>query len=398
MGQSGPLLRRQPFKGLYIAYLVGSTVLIRLPYWCLRYALPYMRPRSSWSLRRCVTVATYREVLTGVPLKLGLDNSHPPPASDNELKDAKFVRIEGLSEDSVEFCGELRRAARRTGIRPETISAYWFLRPGTDITRDLQATAGEKVAMHIHGGAFYLNSAHPDDATSQLSLGLLAHSHSLSRVLGVDYRLSATAPNPPKNAYPAALLDCVAAYRYLVKELGFAPENITIVGDSAGGNLAVATTRHLVENSIPGLPPPGRLLLCSPWLDIAGSRGGPSDPRVCNRYSDILGGLSDYPHRAYLGTLIDAGDKKTNPYISPASGYITETEGLFKGFPRTYISAGGAELILDDSIVAAERMEADGMDVVLNVEPDAVHDYMIFTWMEPERTEGLKKASKWLDS
>ena len=88
---------------------------------------------------------------------------------------------------------------------------------------------------------------------------------------------------------------------------------------------------------------------------------------------------------------------RSNPYISPASGYITEMEGLFKGFPPTYISAGDAELIVDDSIVAAERLKEDGVDVVLDVEADAIHDYMIFTWWEPERTEGLRRLCKWLD-
>ena len=158
-----------------------------------------------------------------------------------------------------------------------------------------------------------LGSAHPDAFTAQLSHGLLTHSRSLSRVLAVEYRLAAAAPDTPKNHYPAALLDCVAAYRYLVKELAFVPANITILGDSAGGNLAFATTRHLVENSIPGLPPPGRLLSCSPWLDVGASRSGPNDPRVRNRHSDVLGSRTNYPHRAYLGPLFETEDMKTNP-------------------------------------------------------------------------------------
>ncbi|KAI1795806.1 alpha/beta-hydrolase [Ganoderma leucocontextum] len=397
MVQSVPLTRRQPFKTFYIIYLLTTTALVHLPYLCIRYALPRARPTTSWSFKRSILVAVYREIIMGLPTKLGLDASHKPPKSNVELKAASFLWIEGLSGDSDAFCGELRRATGINGVQPTKVLAYWIFRPGTAIPQDLKATEGEKVALYIHGGAFILGSAHPDSATCTLSHDLLAHSCTLSRVFAVDYRLSATAPDPQKSPFPAALLDCVAAYQYLVKEMGFVPENITIVGDSAGGNLAFATTRHFVEHPIPGLRPPGRLLSCSAWLDISDSRNGPNDPRIRNRKADILSNRSNYHHRAYLGTLFDTDDRKTNPYLSPVSPHIAQTEGLFKGFPRTYVSAGGMELIVDDSTVVAERMKADGVDVVLDIEPDAIHDYMGFAWMEPERTAGLKRVGEWLD-
>ena len=73
-----------------------------------------------------------------------------------------------------------------------------------------------------------LGSAHPDSSTSNLSRGLVQHSSKLERVLSVDYRLSAALPDPPVNPFPAAVLDCLAAYQYLVKDLGFEAKNITI--------------------------------------------------------------------------------------------------------------------------------------------------------------------------
>lgn len=132
-------------------------------------------------------------------------------------------------------------------------------------------------------------------------------------------------------------------------------------------------------------------------MDLSDSRDGPNDPRIRNRGSDIISNSSNYHHRAYLGTLFDTGEAKTNPYLSPVSPHITLTEGLFNGFPRTYVSAGGMEMIMDDSTVVAEMMKADGVDVVLDIEPDAIHDYMGFGWMEPERTAGLQRVGEWLD-
>lgn len=242
-----------------------------------------------------------------------------------------------------------------------------------------------------------MGSAHPKAPTGSLSHGLLAHSRTLDRVLAVDYRLSATKPDPPANPFPAALLDSLAAYQYLVKDAGFDPKNIILVGDSAGGSIAFSLVRHLVENNIPGLPPPGRLLACSPWLDTSQSRKAPSSSLVKNRKNDILGMDSEYARTAYLGSL-DPGEARTNRYISPVSLYFDEQQGLFKGFPRTYVSAGALETILDDSTIVVEKLRADGVDVTSYVHPDAIHDYTIFPWHEPERTEGLQKIGQWVDN
>lgn len=242
-----------------------------------------------------------------------------------------------------------------------------------------------------------MGSAHPKAPTGSLSHGLLAHSRTLDRVLAVDYRLSATKPDPPANPFPAALLDSLAAYQYLVKDAGFDPKNIILVGDSAGGSIAFSLVRHLVENNIPGLPPPGRLLACSPWLDTSQSRKAPSSSLVKNRKNDILGMDSEYARTAYLGSL-DPGEARTNRYISPVSLCLDEQQGLFKGFPRTYVSAGALETILDDSTIVVEKLRADGVDVTSYVHPDAIHDYTIFPWHESERTEGLQKIGQWVDN
>ena len=62
--------------------------------------------------------------------------------------------------------------------------------------------------------------------------------------------------------------------------------------------------------------------------------------------------------------------------------------------------AGGAEQLLDDSKVIAERMKADNSSdgwVTLDVVEDAVHDFIEFPWFEPERSNALVRISRWLD-
>ena len=49
----------------------------------------------------------------------------------------------------------------------------------------------------------------------------------------------------------AALIDALAGYNYLVNTVGFHPTRIILEGDSAGGNLALALTRYLLEHRNP---------------------------------------------------------------------------------------------------------------------------------------------------
>ncbi|EIW51692.1 alpha/beta-hydrolase [Trametes versicolor FP-101664 SS1] len=395
-----PLLRRQPFKGAYLAYLVLSTLFVRVPLWYIWFLPRSNRPKASWPLSRCIRVMLMRE-LTGLPTKVGLRSTHDVPKSDSELKDAKFVWVEGLPENADAFCGEVRKAAETAGVKTERVPTYWYIKPGSTVPQDLKAKTGEITILHIHGGAFHLGTAHPDSTISSIARGLLAHSKKVERILAVDYRLSATAPDPPANPFPAAVLDSLAAYQYLVKDVGFEPQNIIVAGDSAGGNIAFALVRHLVENAIPGLAPPGRLLSLSSWLDLSSSRTTPDASLARNFATDIFStspnnAFGGYGILSYLGPL-DREQAKTNRYLSPCSPHLDPLEGLFKGFPPTFVSAGGAEKILDDSLVVADRLKADGVPVTVDVVPDAVHDFMVFTWHEPERTEALKRVGKWLD-
>ena len=53
--------------------------------------------------------------------------------------------------------------------------------------------------------------------------------------------------------------------------------------------------------------------------------------------------------------------------------------------------------MLDDIVALAERMKNDGVDVTTDFPPDSVHNYFMFSWQEPERTEALIKCAAWLD-
>ena len=121
------------------------------------------------------------------------------------------------------------------GIRIESadadgVPAEW------QITR---GAADEKVLLFLHGGGWVLGSSYshrPLSAALGKATGM--------RVLSINYRLA------PEHPFPAGLEDCTKAYQWLLRQ-GFKPSDIVIAGDSAGGNLTLATILKLREKAIP---------------------------------------------------------------------------------------------------------------------------------------------------
>lgn len=90
----------------------------------------------------------------------------------------------------------------------------------------------------------------------------------------LDYRIA------PEYKYPAALEDGVAAFQELLKR-GHKASDIVMVGDSAGGNLVLATALYLKDRK---LPQPGALVLISPWTTM----GNNLPSRSANMSKDVV--------------------------------------------------------------------------------------------------------------
>jgi acetyl esterase/lipase len=78
--------------------------------------------------------------------------------------------------------------------------------------------------------------------------GVCSSTVDVCHVYVIEYRLSKHISDELSEPFPAALFGV-----YLTGTVGLSPENIIIVGDSAGGNLTLALVRYLVENA--GLSP-----------------------------------------------------------------------------------------------------------------------------------------------
>ena len=215
--------------------------------------------------------------------------------------------------------------------------------------------------------------------------------------------------------FPAALIDTLAGYLYLVK-LGFSEEDIIVVGDSAGGNLVLALTRYLLSNKEqqPKLPNvPGALVLLSPFPDVGDQfidQPGPSSSLTLNAERDWLTSINTGFLRACTEVFLGGRPEHVelafrNPYISPASPILlgltpdSPTRTIsFKGFPRTFIDNGTFETLYDQIRRLGEVMVEDlGAEMVTYNEVDgAPHAYLTIDWCDPDRTNTSKKILRWL--
>ena len=201
-----------------------------------------------------------------------------------------------------------------------------------------------------------------------------------------------------ENPFPAAVIDAICAYNYLLNELGFEPHNVLFLGESAGGTLAAQLMRYLAAASLPQLPPPGGLLLLSPTMDWGTSHMGPGSSMVCNRDSDWVHPFTTgYSTYALLGKL-PFSHAEENAWISLASRTLPKTEGVFAGFAPTLIVGGGAEMTLDAMKTAGQRMVADiGEEKAEFVEiPDAAHNMLTLGLHPEELEEAYRVIGRWV--
>lgn len=225
------------------------------------------------------------------------------------------------------------------------------------------AVTPERHILYIHGGAYVVGSP-----KSHIAMCARLAKRASATITVIDYRLA------PEHVYPAAIDDCVAAYRAIIADVD--PALVTIAGDSAGGGATLATLGAL---QAAGDPLPGAVYVLSPWTDLTASgesvtTRAPFDPMLA------ADGLLD-AGRTYAGdTPLD------DPGVSPLFADPT-------GYPPTLIQTGMDEILLSDSTRLAQRYEAAGVDVRLDLRDGLWHVYPVLAGYMPEATDALVRAA-----
>lgn len=164
---------------------------------------------------------------------------HMPNAKALEVgKGIKGTLTDRLPESFV--TGKLQAWARTANVSPKPCPVYWIHENNMDAESEhLPPSPDEKVILYFHGGAYILFSGHPlaSNFTTNVGKSIMGAVPSVKRVLSLEYRLSAfpylEVASEDRNPFPAALMDALQAYWYLVHDLGFKESQIVVVGDSS---------------------------------------------------------------------------------------------------------------------------------------------------------------------
>nr|WP_237530191.1 alpha/beta hydrolase [Streptomyces sp. SID3915] len=183
-----------------------------------------------------------------------------------------------------------------------------------------------------------------------------------------DYRLAPEAP------FPAAILDSVTAYRWLLDQ-GVDARDVVVAGDSAGGAMAVSV---LVAARNEGLPMPAASIAFSPWgnLEHTGASMTTRD------------GIDPSANREGLERAAAAFLASTPPSHPLASPVFADTRGL----PPVLIQIGEREVMLSDAVRLAARLAEDAVATRLDVAPGMAHVWHLFAGRLPAADKALADA------
>jgi acetyl esterase/lipase len=180
----------------------------------------------------------------------------------------------------------------------------------------------------------------------------------------------------PEHKFPAQLTDASNGYRWLLSQ-GVNPEQLVVIGDSAGGNLTLALILSLRDLN---LPLPALAICLSPATNFGGDAPADSEfewisSRMAVQWADWFCSREEYG----------------NPLVSPVNADL-------RGLPPIYIQAGGAEILLPHIQRFVDRAKEQGADVVLEVWPAMNHDFQMFGYDVPQSAEAIKRIGEVISS
>jgi len=209
--------------------------------------------------------------------------------------------------------------------------AGWWCRPGH--------AKSELVVLHLHGGWFNWGSA-------KAYRNLVGHiaARAGANAFIPDYRLA------PEHVFPAAVRDVESCYDGLTAQ---GISRIAVVGDSAGGTLALVLSRLVTERTPPrGVIPVGAVAL-SPVTDLTLSGQSWKTRAAADPY--FIESQARELVRAYLN-----GADPTAPKASPLYGDLA-------GLPPVRVHVGDDEVLLDDALRYVARAVEAGVDAQVDV-------------------------------
>jgi acetyl esterase/lipase len=216
-------------------------------------------------------------------------------------------------------------------------------------------TETKGVILYVHGGGYVAGSVQ----THRAFVAQVAKK-AKTKLLSVDYRLA------PEHPFPAAIEDGINAYKWLLEQ-GYNSSQIVLMGDSAGGGLAIGLAlkiRDLV------LPLPIAVVALSPWVDLLCE----GETMLTNQKTDNMANKKG----AHFFAISYAKESEyKNPYASPLYANL-------KGFPKILIQVSNTEILYNDATRFNEKALSEGVDITLDVWNKMPHVWQMFSPILPE--------------
>lgn len=240
------------------------------------------------------------------------------------------------------------------------------------------------IILYCHGGGYTCGSIkYARIIASKLSL------NAGMAVMSFEYRLA------PENPYPAALDDALTMWNYLM-HMGYGAREIVLVGDSAGGNLALELALKLKSQ---GRMLPKGIVLMSPWTDM--TMTGDSY-KTCKDVDPIL--TKEYIQTARY-SFVGLNDKFNDDEIKDfkiedsdfnyADPKYSPVFAEFEEFPPFLIQVGSNEILKSDSYNLYEKLIRDSVTVTLEEYEDAWHVFQMMPFKKALRA--MDSISKFID-
>ena len=222
------------------------------------------------------------------------------------------------------------------------------------------AKTPQPTVAYFHGGGWVQG-----DLETHHGLCARLAKHAGVLVVAVDYRLA------PEHKFPAAVEDCLAAYRWLRtkgRDVGADLSRVAVAGDSAGGNLS-AVVSQLAASA--GVPAPTCQVLIYPAVDFSletSSHRELADGHVIPR-DRILWYMEQY-----LKSDADKSDRRASPLRAPS----------LEGQPPAMIVTAGFDPLRDEGRAYGDRLREAGVDVVYREYPGQIHAFVSLTKAIPQ--------------
>lgn len=276
--------------------------------------------------------------------------------TNNKAMDSILKKV-NADRDYFKSLGKSYEADSNVAVNEESIAGvncYYFTPPKFD---------ANKIIIYLHGGSFALGSLEPHRP-------MVTHfaANLETKILFIDYSLA------PEKPFPNGLNDVLKVYAEIIGK--YPGIEISLIGDSAGGGLAVSFINSAIQQK---LPLPAGVVLISPWIYLSCN----TDSHKTRKKIDQI--LTTESLRAYA-----------NYYMADNQQNADPSRLTFTTFPPLLTLVGSNEILFDDSRLFYGKIKKIQAKTTLKEYVGKSHVWLLTDISSEESKDALRVVKKFL--